>query len=508
MTEEQTNLKNRIIPVLLSILTSIIILLGAVIIYLYSSGYRIDILDREIKITGVITVQSDPIAADLYVNSEKIGRTPRSHVLKVGEYDISIKREDYKDWNKKVKVLEGKSTPIFPYLIYDEIVSKEKWKSEGLVEKLWVSDTRNDVLFLQKDSNTSYSLWEYTINPVLWDFSTNPSKILTLDTNKISLIISPNGQQALLTMTDTKTPTYYLLNTQQANTLQGSSQLPLGSYSKHTMSWSKDSKYIILESDNSLLSYDLARKTFTTLIGKEANTAYTWDTDTQGLFYLVTEISNKELDNVYTYSLTQRSLAGNNNKTVIEKIYFQKTEEYIKQYRESKEMLQEFSNSPESTQAAGKITDLDVNVNGKGMYISTTFASYWYFMDSSKFMTISPYPTQLISYSPDIYKLGVKDTTGYKIFTFYKEDQDHTVDIGSKSLDNINENFFWLSNSTYIYLKEDNTIYIADIDGDNKQDLLNSDSVLEYVANNSREILVTFEKDSTGKLTIIENKFH
>lgn len=508
MSEEHINLKNRIIPVLLSILTSIIILLGAAIIYLYSSGYRIDILNRKIRITGVITVQSDPIVADMYIDSGKIGRTPRSHVLKVGEYDISIRKENYRDWNKRVKVLEGKSTPIFPYLIYDKIVSKEKWKSEGLVEKLWVSDTRDDVLFLQKDSNTSYSLWEYTINPLLWDFSTNPSKILTLDTNKISLSISPNGQQALLTMADTKTPTYYLLNTQQANTLQGSNQLPLGNYSKYTMSWSKDSKYILLESNENLLSYDLARKTFTTLLKKEANTTYVWDTDTQGLFYLITEITNKEQENNYTYSLTQKSLTGNNNKTVIDKIYFHKTEEYIKQYRESKEILQEFSNSPESTQTAGKITDLDVNVNGKGMYISTSFASYWYFMDSSKFMTISLYPTQLISYSPDIYKLETKDTTGYKIFTFYKEDQDHTVIIGSKSLEDIKANFFWLSNSSYIYLKENNTIYLADIDGENKYKLLDSNSVLDYIVNNSREILVTFEKDSTGKLTIVENKFH
>lgn len=508
MSEEHITLKNKILPVLLSILTSIIILLGAAIIYLYSDGYRIDIFNREISITGVITVQSDPSATDMYISDEKVGRTPRSHVLKVGEYDVSLKKENYKDWNKKVKVLEGKSTPIFPYLVYDTVASKEKWKSEGLVEKLWASDTRNDLLFLQKDSNTSYSLWEYTINPLLWDFSTNPSKILTLDTNKISLSTSPNGQQALLAMTDTKSPLYYLLNTQQSNTLQSSNQLPFGNYSKYAMTWSKDGKYILLDSSKELLSYDIARQIFTTILKKDTGTKYVWDTDTEGFFYLITEIENDELENIYTYSLTQKSLAGNNNRTIIEKIYFQKTDEYIKEYREATTTLQEFSNSPESTQTAGEITDLDVNVNGKGMYISTSLASYWYFMNTSKFMTISPYPTELISYSPDIYKLGIKDTTGYKIFTFYKEEGDHTVEIGSKSLSDISANFFWLSSSSYIYFKEDKTIYIADIDGENKNELLQSDNVLEYIVNNSREILFSFEKDSTGKLVIIENKFH
>lgn len=508
MSEEHKNLKDKLIPVLLSILTSIIILLGAAIIYLYSSGYRIDIFKREISITGVITVQSDPIAAEMFVNGEKIGKTPRSHVLKVGEYDISIKKDTYKDWNKKIKVLEGKSTPIFPFLVYNQPISKEKWKSEGLVQKLWTSDTKNNILFLQKDSNTSYSLWEYTVDSPLWDFSANPSKILTLDTDKISLSISPDGKQALLTMTGSKSPLYYLLNTQQSNTLQGSNQLPFGDYSKHTMLWSKDSNYILLESSKDVLSYNLEKQIFTNLLKKDEALKYVWDTDTQGSFYIITEINNKDLEDIYTYSLVQKSLAGNNNKVIIENIYFQKTDRYIKEYREAGVQQQEFTNAPENTQSAGEITDLDVNVNGKGMYISTSLASYWYFIDESKFITISPYPSSLLLYSPDTYKLALLDTTGYKIFTFYKEEGDHTANIGTKVLTNIPTAFDWLSNSTYIYLKEENKIYIADIDGENKNELLESDNILEYVINGARETLFTFEKDTTGKLTIIENKFH
>lgn len=508
MSEEHITLKNKILPVLLSILTSIIILLGAAIIYLYSSGYRIDLFKREISVTGVITVQSDPIAADMFVSGEKIGKTPRSHVLKVGEYDISIKKDGHKDWNKKIKVLEGKSTPIFPFLVYNQTISKEKWKSEGLIEKLWASDTKNNILFLQKDSNTSYSLWEYTIDSPLWDFSTNPSKILTLDTDNISLSISPNGQQALLAITDSKSPLYYLLNTEQSNTLQGSNQLPFGDYSKHAMTWSKDGSYILLESSKEVLSYNLEKQIFTNLLKKDDTLKYVWDTDTQGSFYLITEIHNDELEDVYTYSLVQKSLAGNNNNIIIDNIYFQKTDRYIKEYRETEVQPQKLTNSPENTHSAGEITDLDVNVNGKGMYISTSLASYWYFIDESKFITVSQYPAELLLYSPDVYRLGFSDTTGYKIFTFYKEESDHTTDIGTKNLTNITTTFDWLSNSTYIYLKEENKIYIADIEGENKYQLLESDNILEYVINDSRETLFTFEKDTAGKLTIIENKFH
>ncbi len=121
---------------------------------------------------------------------------------------------------------------------------------------------------------------------------------------------------------------------------------------------------------------------------------------------------------------------------------------------------------------------------------------------------ISPYPTELLSYSPNFVQLGIKDSTGYHIFTSDKEEEDHTVEIGSKSLENVKSNFFWLSNSSCIYFKEDNSIYITDKDGDNKYQLVDSDNILEYVINNAREILYTFEKDSDGRLTIVENKFH
>ena len=508
MSEEHKNLKDKFVPVLLSILSSIIILLGAAIIYLYSSGYRIDIFRREISLTGVITVQSSPNAADMYIDGDNVGRTPRSHVLRVGEYDISLKKDKYKDWNKKVKVIEGKSTPISPFLVYDTVAGKEKWKSEGLVEKIWTNETKNNILFLQKDSNTSYSLWEYTINSSLWDFTSNPSKILSLASNKISLNISPNGQKALLTSTDSDTTSFYLLNTQQLNTLGSSNQLPFGNYAKYTMSWSRNNRYIMFDSSKELLSYDIEKQTFTTLMKKDSLTKYLWDTDTENFLYIITEVSDSELEDIHTYSLTQKSLAGNNIKTIIEKIYFQKSDEYLKQYQDKDSNWQEFTNSPESMQAAGEVTGLDVNVSAKGMYISTSFASYWYFIDTSKFLMISPYPTELLYYSLDSFQLGFKDFNGYQIFTFDKEDEDHTVKIGSKNINSVKSNFFWLSDSAYIYFKEDNSIYIADKDGDNKYSLAESANILDYVINSAREILYTFEKDSNGKLTIVENKFH
>ncbi len=508
MLEEHKNLKDKIIPVLLSILSSIIILLGAAIIYLYSSGYRIDIFKREISITGVITIQSDPNLAEMYINQENVGRTPRSHVLKVGDYDISLKKESYKDWNKKITVAEGKSTPLFPFLVYDTTASKEKWQSDGLIEKIWMNETRNNILFLQKDSNSSYSLWEYTINTPIWDFSTNPSKILSLESNKIAISISPNGQRAILTSTASDTTSFYLLNTQQLNTLGSSNQLPFGSYSKSTISWSKNNRYIVFDSSKELLSYDIEKQTFTTLLKKDASQKYIWDTDTEGSLYIIAEILSDELENIYTYSLTQKSLAGNNTKTIIEKIYLQGSEEYIKEYRDADGIWQEFTNSPESTQSSGEINDLDVNVSAKGMYISTSFASYWYFIDTSKFLMISPYPTELLSYSPDSTKLGYKDLKGYQLFTFDKEEEDHTVRIGSKIINNVTNNFFWLSDSTYIYFKDGNNIFISDKDGDNKYSLTESTNILEYSINNARDILYTFEKNSDGKLTIVENKFH
>ena len=113
MTKEQRSKK---ILTLISVLASIGVYAGAVLVYLYANGWRVDPFNQQVVKTGVLTVESDPFLATLSINGQSRGRTPRSTSLNVGEYDISVKRDGYREWKKKVEIKEEKSTNIYHWL--------------------------------------------------------------------------------------------------------------------------------------------------------------------------------------------------------------------------------------------------------------------------------------------------------------------------------------------------------------------------------------------------------
>ena len=116
---------------LFPILYTLLLFLVAAVIYLYSNGYRLDIFNKSLIQSGVLGVESSPIAADLYINDKLIGKTPKSTGLQVGTYQVTLKLDGYYDWGKQVEIVEGKSTPLYPWLVKSNPTSSTKWTSTG-----------------------------------------------------------------------------------------------------------------------------------------------------------------------------------------------------------------------------------------------------------------------------------------------------------------------------------------------------------------------------------------
>lgn len=494
------NKKNSINPkkFALSLLSTIFIIGGSFLIYYFSKGYRIDISKKDIKKTGVIIVETEPSFANLYINSNSIGRTPRSRTLDIGTHKISIWKDGYREWNKDVEILEEKSTPIFPFLILEELPKSTLWESKGTIEKYWISKYKDYFVFLQKDSDTTYSLWHYRINTTLWSLNQNPIQILPLETNNIEIQISPNGLLALLTVNEEPEKKTYLLELQKPTTLENLTPLEISDLNNYTITWAKDNRYLVLESSEDIISLDTVRNIRYLLTKKSANQEYIWTTDEESFFYTI-EALHKEEDSTYTYALKQIKLDGSNPAYTIEKIYFQKDSKYIEYYRNNGTEYPEFSNSPQSTQTTGQITYFEVNQTAKGVYIKTDTSTYWYDMLKNKYRMISPYPAELIQFSPDSRKLLLANGESLYVFTFDKEEADHTETIGSKKIDNLMKdqvsNINWLSNSSYVYFFKDNTLHISEKDGENDQQVLNMENILLYSIKTSREHIITLEQN-------------
>ena len=75
---------------LLSIGTAFFLFVTSFLIYYFSKGYRLDLESKEIRKTGVLTIQSDPSFANLYIDGEEEGKTPKSKTLDIGTFTVSV----------------------------------------------------------------------------------------------------------------------------------------------------------------------------------------------------------------------------------------------------------------------------------------------------------------------------------------------------------------------------------------------------------------------------------
>ena len=70
-------------------------------------------LNFELKpIQGTLKIQANPKGSDVYINNEKIGNTPISKVLLIGDYNVSIKKKGFVEQTKSIKIEENSQTVI------------------------------------------------------------------------------------------------------------------------------------------------------------------------------------------------------------------------------------------------------------------------------------------------------------------------------------------------------------------------------------------------------------
>lgn len=97
-----------------TILPIAFIILGTIAVILYGRGYRPD--SGGIKPTGLLSVTSDPVGAEVYIDN--VLRTATDNTINVdpGWYDITISKEGYIPWQKKLRIQGEIVTRADPFL--------------------------------------------------------------------------------------------------------------------------------------------------------------------------------------------------------------------------------------------------------------------------------------------------------------------------------------------------------------------------------------------------------
>ncbi|KKT66068.1 MAG: S-layer-like protein array protein [Candidatus Woesebacteria bacterium GW2011_GWA2_44_33] len=150
--------------VLLALLTLLVVGSLGLFLSLYARGYRFDGQTLRFKPSGLLVVKSDPSGAQVFVNGELSTATDTTLSLAPGTYDVSIRKEGFHSWNKRL-------------LIEKEVVTSREDSQKG---GLWVIETVNLPIGFARDPRrvTDGDLISSTSLGTVWQFSPDGREIL------------------------------------------------------------------------------------------------------------------------------------------------------------------------------------------------------------------------------------------------------------------------------------------------------------------------------------------
>lgn len=119
-----------------------------VVLLFVALGYRFNSADGDVVRSGLLLVDSKPEAAEIYINNElKDNAAPGRFILKGGSYDISLRRDGYRNWEKNIAVdASGVSEAKYPILIPEKLNAKSVGKSFAAPSFVSQSKNRKNLL--------------------------------------------------------------------------------------------------------------------------------------------------------------------------------------------------------------------------------------------------------------------------------------------------------------------------------------------------------------------------
>lgn len=188
--------------VFLALLTVVVVGILATLVTLYARGYRFDKKSLSFRPSGLLVLKSDPEGASVYINGELVTATDNTISLSPGAYDVSIRKEGYLPWEKRL-IVEKEVVTEANTSLFRAVPSLSAVTFSSVVNPVLASDgSKIAYLVLPVNGITSEAsgLWVLeTVNlPV--GFAKEPRKVTDGDLTDATYIFSPDGRQILLTV--------------------------------------------------------------------------------------------------------------------------------------------------------------------------------------------------------------------------------------------------------------------------------------------------------------------
>jgi len=166
----------------------------------YARGYRFNVSKFRFEPNGILVVKVDPTGSQILVNGDYKTNSDANISLAPGNYDISIKKDGFITWNKRITIEKEIVTEINVSL-FKSVPSLSPVTLNGAINPIASSDYTKIVYFvppLQNLSSEKTGLWIVENVNLPIGFSKDPRKIT--DGNLINSFwkFSPDGNEILI----------------------------------------------------------------------------------------------------------------------------------------------------------------------------------------------------------------------------------------------------------------------------------------------------------------------
>lgn len=189
------------VRILLFLLTLAVVGTVGSFIAFYARGYRFDTKLFKFQPNGILVIKSDPDGAQIFINGELKTATNASISIAPGTYDVSVQKEGYLTWQKRLEIKKEIVTEADAQL-FRNVPSLSAITFSGVVSPLPSDDFTKiayGVPFNNSSNGTKAGLWVMeTVNLPL-GFARDPRRITDGDLISASWQWSPDGREILLT---------------------------------------------------------------------------------------------------------------------------------------------------------------------------------------------------------------------------------------------------------------------------------------------------------------------
>ena len=186
----------------LILLSLSILVVGSIGIFVsfYARGYRFNMTKLKFEPNGILVVKSDPTGSQILINGELETTSDANISLSPGTYDVSVKKDGYISWNKRL-VIEKEVVTEVAVSLFKSVPSLSPVTFNGAINPVASSDYTKIVYFvppLENQASDKTGLWIVENMNLPIGFSKDPRRITDGNLINASWKFSSDGNEVLM----------------------------------------------------------------------------------------------------------------------------------------------------------------------------------------------------------------------------------------------------------------------------------------------------------------------